>query len=142
MTVARQLLPLTPAPVSTDLARMRQNLQRMQPAFSDKQAMQVIEALRSDGATDVQIAERITGWSQTFETLVRRLNGWLYTRETRGADWVISSQSRSLAAWRILTCWRARLAVAGAMRFWISTACNWAICQRCPRISGMSAAWT
>jgi len=113
LTVARQLLPLTPAPVSTGLARMRQNLQRLQPAFSDEQAMQVIEALRSDGATDVQIEERITGWSQTFETLVRRLNGWLYTRETRGADWVISSQSRSLAAWRILTCWRARLAVAG-----------------------------
>jgi hypothetical protein len=79
LTVARQLLPLTPAPVSTGLVRMRQNLQRMQPAFSDKQAMQVIEALRSDGATDAQIAEQITGWSQTFETLVRRLNGWLYT---------------------------------------------------------------
>ena len=113
LSVARQLLPLTQAPGSTGLTRLRQDLQRVQPALTDEQALQMIEELRNEGATDVEIGERITGWSQTFETLVRRLNGWLYTRETRGVDWVISSQSRSLAAWRILTCWRARLSVAG-----------------------------
>ncbi|WP_445178517.1 NEL-type E3 ubiquitin ligase domain-containing protein [Pseudomonas sp. McL0111] len=114
LTIARNLLPLALAPEGEGDALMCKGIQRMQPAFDDEQALQVIEQLRGGGATDTEIAERIAGWNQTFEALVRQLNGWVYTREIRGTDWVISSQSRNLAAWRILTCWRARLPGANA----------------------------
>ncbi|MFJ2279802.1 NEL-type E3 ubiquitin ligase domain-containing protein [Pseudomonas sp. NPDC087803] len=114
LSISRHLLPLPQAPAGEGLALMRRNLQRMQPAFTDEQALVVIEQLRTSGETDAQLSQRISAWNQTFETLVRQLNGWLYTREIRGPDWTISSQSRSLAAWRILTCWRARLHMPSA----------------------------
>ncbi|QAX85336.1 hypothetical protein C2E19_16395 [Pseudomonas sp. DTU12.3] len=115
LSIARQLLPLPQAAAGEGEALMINSLQRMQPAFSAEQALQLIEQMRVSGATSAEIADRIGAWNQTFETLVRQLNGWLFTRETRGTDWVISSQTRSLAAWRMLTCWRARLhAMEGA----------------------------
>ncbi|WP_440972645.1 NEL-type E3 ubiquitin ligase domain-containing protein [Pseudomonas koreensis] len=109
VSVARHLLPLPAAPVDEGPKLLIRQLQRMQPGLSDEHAVQAIEQLRNSGLSEVETAERINAWSQTFDTLVRRLNGWLYTRETHGSGWVISSQSRSLAAWRILSCWRAKL---------------------------------
>lgn len=109
VSAARHLLPLPHAPVGEGEILMCRTLQRMQPALSDEQATQIIELLRANGATDAEIGNQLNAHSQTFETLVRQLNGWLYTREMHGTDWVISSQTRNLAAWRILTCWRARL---------------------------------
>ncbi|MFJ4246711.1 NEL-type E3 ubiquitin ligase domain-containing protein [Pseudomonas sp. NPDC089741] len=109
ISIARQLLPLPQAAVGEGETLMINIFQRMQPAFTAEQASQLIGQMRSSGATEIETGARIDAWNQTFETLVRQLNGWLYTREIRGADWVISSQTRSLAAWRILTCWRARL---------------------------------
>ncbi|PMQ12336.1 E3 ubiquitin-protein ligase sspH2 [Pseudomonas sp. AD21] len=109
LSIARQLLPYPHAAAGEGETLMINSLQRMQPAFSAEQASQLIEQMRASGATNAETGARIGAWNQTFDTLVRQLNGWLYTRETRGTDWVISSQTRSLAAWRILTCWRARL---------------------------------
>ncbi|MBT9263508.1 hypothetical protein KKQ10_01335 [Pseudomonas sp. MG-9] len=109
LSVARHLLPLPQAPVGEGSALMIKQLQRMQPGFSDAQALQAIEQLQLSGLSQAEVGQRIAAWNQTFETLVRSLNGWLYTRETQGPGWMISSQNRSLAAWRILSCWRARL---------------------------------
>jgi Leucine-rich repeat (LRR) protein len=114
-SLARNLLPLPLAAVGQGEAVMLENLQRVQPALSDEQALQVIEQMRANGATSIEISDRIAGWNQTFETLVRQLNGWAYIRESRGADWLISSQTRNLAAWRILSCWRARLPGASVL---------------------------
>ncbi|MCU1774745.1 NEL-type E3 ubiquitin ligase domain-containing protein [Pseudomonas sp. 13B_3.2_Bac1] len=114
LSISRHLLPLAQASVSEGQAWMIESLQRIQPALTDEQALQAIEELRGSGLADTQISARIVGWSETYDTLVRTLNGWLYTRNFRGTDWSISSQTRNLAAWRILTCWRARLPGAQA----------------------------
>ena len=105
-SITRQLLPLPPIPVGEGIAPLAKRLQRLKPTLADADALQVIEQMRESGVTDVQISERVAGWEQTFEALIRRLNGWLYTREFRGADWVVSSRSRNLAALRIIDCWR------------------------------------
>jgi Leucine-rich repeat (LRR) protein len=110
-SIARHLLPLPQVPAGEGAAHFAKRLQRLNPTLADDEALQAIELLRKNGATDVQISERITGWDQTFETLTRRLNGWLYTRESRGADWVVSSETRRLAALRILESWREGLIV-------------------------------
>lgn len=105
-SLARHLLALPQAPVGEGAAYFAKRLQRLNPTLTDDQAWQAIELLRRRGATDIQISERMTEWDQTFETLTRELNGWLYTRESRGADWRVSSDTRRLAALRILESWR------------------------------------
>ena len=110
-SLARHLLALPPAPVGEGAAQFAKRLQRLNPALADDQAWQAIELLRRRGATDIQISERMAAWDQTFETLTRELNGWLYTRESRGADWRVSSDTRRLAALRILQSWREGLIV-------------------------------
>ena len=115
LSIARQLLPLPPMPVGEGNAHFATRLRRLNPALADDEALQAIEQMRNRGATEVQIIERLGEWDQTFEDLTRRLNGWLFTRETHGAGWAVSSESRRLGALRILDCWRERVTgAAGA----------------------------
>jgi Leucine-rich repeat (LRR) protein len=105
-SIAGHLLPLPEVPVGEGSAHFAKRLQRLNPALADDEALEAIEQMRKNGVTDVQIIERLAKWDQTFETLTRRLNDWLYTRESRGARWVVSAESRKLGALRILECWR------------------------------------
>jgi Leucine-rich repeat (LRR) protein len=106
LSVARQLLALSPVPLGEGAAVMTQRLQRLKPSLADDVASDLIEQMRTSGMTDVQISDRLTGWEHTHETLIRRLNGWLYIRGTRGAGWMLSSSTRRQGALRILDCWR------------------------------------
>ncbi|MGF6200945.1 NEL-type E3 ubiquitin ligase domain-containing protein [Pseudomonas laurylsulfatiphila] len=105
-SIARHLLPLPEVPVGDGIVHFAERLQRLNPALADDEALQAIEQMRTNGATDAQLIERFAQWDQTFEDLTRRLNGWLYTRESGGAGWKISAESRRSAALRILGCWR------------------------------------
>lgn len=105
--IARRLFPLPPpVPEGEGAAWLAKRLQRLRPQDQDVQVRQAIERLQGAGLTEAQIGARIDEWSQTFESLTRRLNDWLFIHETRGADWVVSSQTRKLAAQRIMDCWR------------------------------------
>ncbi|UQS12649.1 NEL-type E3 ubiquitin ligase domain-containing protein [Pseudomonas sp. HS6] len=81
-------------------------LQRIVPDYSEEQARQMIGQMRDAAMTDLQIAARLEDWAHLSETLIRRLNSWSCIREARGEGWVVSSRTRSLAAHRILACWR------------------------------------
>jgi Leucine-rich repeat (LRR) protein len=111
-SIARHLLPLSQVPAGEGAGNFSQRLQRLNPSLADDDALQVIEQIRGSGATDPQINARLAGWEHTFESMTRRLNGWLFTRQSRGAGWVMSSESRRLGALRILECWREGLTVA------------------------------
>jgi Leucine-rich repeat (LRR) protein len=111
-SIARHLLPLSQVPAGEGAGNFSQRLQRLNPSLADDDALQVIEQIRGSGATDLQINARLAGWEHTFESMTRRLNGWLFTRQSRGAGWVMSSESRRLGALRILECWREGLTVA------------------------------
>jgi Leucine-rich repeat (LRR) protein len=106
------LLPLSQVPAGEGAGNFSQRLQRLNPSLADDDALQVIEQIRGSGATDLQINAQLAGWEQTFESMTRRLNGWLFTRQSRGAGWVVSSESRRLGALRILDCWREGLTAA------------------------------
>jgi Leucine-rich repeat (LRR) protein len=112
-SIARHLLPVPPIPVGEGSELLAKRLQRLNPALADDEALQAIEQMRTSGATDVHIIDRLDEWDQTFETLTRQLNGWLYTRESSGAGWRVSAESRRVAAMRILECWREGLNGAG-----------------------------
>ena len=115
-SIARHLLPLQAVPAGEGSAHFAQRLQRFHPALADDQALRAIEQMRDRGATDVQLRERFGQWDQVFDDLTSRLNGWLFTRETRGAGWIVSAQSRRQGALRILECWSEGLTgTAGAM---------------------------
>jgi Leucine-rich repeat (LRR) protein len=103
--IARHLLSVQAVPAGEGSAHFAQRLQRYNPALADDQALRAIEQMRERGATDVQLSERFAQWDQTFDDLTQRLNGWLFTRETRGAGWIVSAQSRRQGALRILECW-------------------------------------
>ncbi|BFT63119.1 hypothetical protein PMm318_A38780 [Pseudomonas moorei] len=103
-SIAGDLLPLPEIPAA-DVVPNARLLQRLRPSLAEDEATQVIERMRANGASDVQIRQRIDHWEQAHAALTRRLNDWLYTRESRGPSWVISSRSRRLGALRILECW-------------------------------------
>lgn len=111
-SLAGHLLPLL-QPAGEGAADFTRRLQRLNPALTDDEAVQAIEQMRESGVTDVQIAERFTGWYQTHETLTRQLNSWMFTRESHGAGWAISAASRRLGALRILDSWREGLISQG-----------------------------
>ncbi|KPU60636.1 leucine rich repeat family protein [Pseudomonas fluorescens] len=114
-SISRHLLPLPPVPMGEGSVHFARRLQRLKPTLADDDALRVIEQMRENGATDVQISERFDGWDQTFEALTRRLNGWLFTRESHGEGWIVSSESRRAAALRIMECWREGLTDTGAV---------------------------
>lgn len=106
VSIAQRLLPLpleeAPGEGSTWLAR---RLQRLDPRLSDDEALQAIESMRNEGASDGVISERIGGWHRTLTTLTRQLNSWMFIRESLGSDWVVNSHTRHLASRQILECW-------------------------------------
>lgn len=108
--IARHLLPLLPAEIQG--ASLEQRLHRLCPALDEDGAAQWLAKLREDGVGDAQLHQRVDAWNRDFEDLTRRLNGWMYLRETRGIDWtrggnwILSAQSRGMAARRIMACWR------------------------------------
>jgi len=114
-SISRHLLPLPPVPMGEGSVHFARRLQRLKPTLADDDALRVIEQMRENGATDVQIGERFDGWDQTFEALTRRVNGWLFTRESHGDGWIVSSESRRAAALRIMECWREGLTDTGAV---------------------------
>ncbi|MGF6091720.1 NEL-type E3 ubiquitin ligase domain-containing protein [Pseudomonas sp. 18173] len=114
-SISRRLLPLPPVPAGEGNVHFARRLQRLKPTLADDEALRVVEQMRENGVTDVQISERFAGWDLTFEALTRRLNGWLFTRESRGDGWIVSSESRRLASLRIMECWREGLAGTGAV---------------------------
>lgn len=105
-SIARHLLPLTQIPLGEGPAVLAKRLQRLKPDLADDDALQMIEQMRAESLTDVELSERLAEWEQTFELLTRRLNGWLYTRGIEGVGWMTSSGTRRLGALRILECWR------------------------------------
>ena len=100
------LLPLLSAETSQGAQSLHVRLRRVHPALSLDEARQWMEEMHAQGITDLQLQQRINGWEQTFEALTRRLNSWLLVRASRGADGVVSSQTRREAALRIVACWR------------------------------------
>lgn len=112
-TVSRYLLPLLSAEDSGIVLSLEQRLHRLLPELEEGEPGRWLERMRAQGATDLQLHERISEWNRTHEGLTRQLNDWLYTRESRGTDWVISAHSRHLAAVRIMECWRKGLLIEG-----------------------------
>ncbi|MGY2339871.1 NEL-type E3 ubiquitin ligase domain-containing protein [Pseudomonas sp. SDO5532_S415] len=105
-SIAQRLLPMpVEEPAGEGPAWLARRLQRLDSRFSDDEALQAIEGMRNQGASDGVISERIGGWHRTLETLTRQLNSWMFVRESRGADWVVSSVSRGRASRLIRECW-------------------------------------
>ncbi|MFC6337757.1 hypothetical protein GIR22_24550 [Pseudomonas sp. CCM 7891] len=107
----RYLLPLLPAEPLEGTQSLQTRLLRLYPGLDADEVLKWIDQQREEGITDPQLHEQITGWGQTCDALTRRLNAWVLVRETRGADWVVSSQTRQMAALRIIECWRDGLQV-------------------------------
>ncbi|WP_460118508.1 NEL-type E3 ubiquitin ligase domain-containing protein [Pseudomonas sp. S2_C03] len=105
-TVASIIEALLPLPVEAPAGEgLAQRLQRVTPVSEDA-ALQALEQMRTHGLSDTQVGERIDGWHQNLVDLTRRLNGWMCIRQTQGAGWLVSSQTRRVAALRIVECWQ------------------------------------
>lgn len=104
--IARRLLPLPPSvPAGEGVGWLATRLQRLRPQFPDSQARQAIERMQLEGLSEIQISGRIDEWTRTFESLTRCLNDWLFIHESHGANWTVSSQTRQLAARRLMQSW-------------------------------------
>ncbi|WP_426206100.1 NEL-type E3 ubiquitin ligase domain-containing protein [Pseudomonas sp. TWP3-1] len=104
--IARRLLPLPPSvPAGEGVSWLAKRLQRLRPNYQEEHARLAIERMQLEGLSEVQISGRIDEWTRTFESLTRRLNDWLFIHESHGANWTVSSQTRQLAARRVMQCW-------------------------------------
>ncbi|MFO2463312.1 NEL-type E3 ubiquitin ligase domain-containing protein [Pseudomonas sp. 15FMM2] len=109
-----RLLPLPPAEPAQGLLSLQSRVRRLFPALNEPQALQWVDKMHEEGFTDLQLHERINGWTQTLDALTRRLNGWLFIRETTGGGGLISSRSRQTAAQAIIECWRGGVLKSGS----------------------------
>ena len=110
----RHLLPLllgvTPQGAQSLQARMR----RLHPGLTVDGVSLWMDKMHTQGITDLQLDQRISGWSQTFDALTQRLNGWLLIRESKGSGWLVSAQTRREAALLIIECWREGILASGS----------------------------
>ena len=106
LSVSRDLLPMAPPALGEGAAWREQSLQRIQPQFSIGQVRAGLAQLRLALQSDAAIDARLIQANQALDTMTQTLNGWLFSHRSSGLGWQISSESRALAAARIIDCWR------------------------------------
>lgn len=108
--IASRLIPRPSAlPTGEGAAWRRECLQQLRPDFSTSQ-LDLALSQWVEGVTDAAMDTRLHEWQQTFEDLTRELNGWSFIHPTSGEGWQISSQSRRIAASRVVEAWREGIA--------------------------------
>ena len=102
---AGQLLALPPVSAPGDGFDMNARVLEIFPSLTLEQAQASVARLRDEGLSPEQMADRLTQWRASDETLTRELNGWIFGA-TQGPGESVSSSTRFFDATRIRTCWR------------------------------------
>ncbi|WP_080902536.1 NEL-type E3 ubiquitin ligase domain-containing protein [Pseudomonas fluorescens] len=102
---AGQLLALPPVAATGASSDMSARVLEIFPSLTLEQAQASVARLRVEGLSPEQMADRLTQWRASDETLTRELNGWIFGAAP-GPGESVSSSTRFFNATRIRNCWR------------------------------------